>query len=283
MRIRSRVSPTGIGETLFGFKMHCDTRDFIQRRVYHFKMYEPNLTYYILQNVRLGDDVVDIGANVGYITLLLSRIVGPTGKVTAIEAHPDTFAALSRNVALNDMKNVLALNMAATNGPCLVDIVTGEKNNSGSNSIRASSGDGTVSVKGDALSNLPQVDRDKVAFIKIDIEGSEGPVLSDLLENMDLYRGLRFIAAEVSPESAELIPALVAKGFRAFGLPNNYQIGYYFVRQYLRQSGEHGYVVKQAVDAYNPAFRDYVFERLHGTPGMQPRVSPASSEVLVEL
>jgi FkbM family methyltransferase len=265
----------GIGETLFGFKMYCDTRDFIQRRVYHFKMYEPNLTYYILQTVRLGDDAVDIGANVGYMTLLLSRIVGPAGKVTSIEAHPTTFAALSRNVALNDAKNVTALNMAAANGPCVVDIVTGEKNNSGSNSVRPASGSGTVSVKGDALSNLPQVDRDKVAFIKIDVEGSEGPILTDLLDNMDFYQGLRSIAAEVSPESADLIPALIAKGFRAYGLPNNYLIGYYFVRQYLRQSNEHSFVVKQAVSAYSPAFRDYVFERPYGPADQQARISPA--------
>lgn len=86
--------------------MHCDTRDFIQRRVFYFNIYEPNLTYYILSRVRSGDHVVDVGANVGYMTLLLSSIVGEIGKVVAIEASPSTFSLLSRNLELNNTQNV---------------------------------------------------------------------------------------------------------------------------------------------------------------------------------
>ncbi len=106
MRFRSWITPIGIGVTSIGFKMHCDTRDFIQRRVFYFNIYEPNLTYYILSRVRSGDHVVDVGANVGYMTLLLSSIVGEIGKVVAIEASPSTFSLLSRNLELNNTQNV---------------------------------------------------------------------------------------------------------------------------------------------------------------------------------
>jgi FkbM family methyltransferase len=261
MRVISRVAPHKIGKTFFGCKMYCDTRDFIQRRIFYFHIYEPNLTHYMLTMVKPGDHVLDVGSNVGYFTLLLSSIVGDSGKVVAIEASPSTYQQLTRNLALNDCGNVVPLNVAATGGPCMVDIVDGEKNNSGSNSIRHSSGDGTVSVKGDALSNMHEIAHDKITFIKIDVEGSEAPVIQDIIDTIDRYPNLRGMAMELVPESGKFFEMLQARGFRGYAFPNNYRIGYLLVRNYLRQSEEQGFVVKLPVSQYDPAYRDYVFER----------------------
>lgn len=60
--------------------------------------------------VQPGHTVIDIGANIGALTLPISRTVGDAGRVYAIESHADTFNILCANLALNDIKNVKPIN-----------------------------------------------------------------------------------------------------------------------------------------------------------------------------
>src|SRR5215216_2460824 len=60
-----------------------------------------------------GDIVIDVGAHIGPYTLKASKLVGLNGKVVAIEAAPDNFDILNRNIQLNKLTNVIALNYAA--------------------------------------------------------------------------------------------------------------------------------------------------------------------------
>jgi FkbM family methyltransferase len=55
---------------------------------------------------------IDVGANIGVLTLWISRIVGPTGKVLALEPEPDNFQVLQYNVGLNSIDNVVPLQVA---------------------------------------------------------------------------------------------------------------------------------------------------------------------------
>ena len=57
--------------------------------------------------VRPGSTVLDIGANIGTYTLLFGQWAGPNGRVFAFEPAPETFAALSRHVALNGLEKVI--------------------------------------------------------------------------------------------------------------------------------------------------------------------------------
>src|SRR5919204_3156477 len=59
-----------------------------------------------------GDIVVDVGAHIGPYTIIASKRVGPNGKVVSIEADPDNFDLLNRNIHLNKLSNVIALNYA---------------------------------------------------------------------------------------------------------------------------------------------------------------------------
>ena len=61
--------------------------------------------------LRPGDRVVDIGANIGDLTLPLARMVGPAGSVHAIESNAEVFNILCANMAINDMRNVKPLNV----------------------------------------------------------------------------------------------------------------------------------------------------------------------------
>jgi len=62
--------------------------------------------------VRPGMTVVDVGSNLGIYTILLSRLVGPKGRVLSFEPDPGLFALLQRNCSLNDCTNITAYNLA---------------------------------------------------------------------------------------------------------------------------------------------------------------------------
>ena len=68
---------------------------------------------FLRRYLRSGDAVVDVGANVGTLTLTAAALVGASGTVWAIEAHPQTFRFLRENVALNGFTNVIAVQAAA--------------------------------------------------------------------------------------------------------------------------------------------------------------------------
>jgi FkbM family methyltransferase len=69
-------------------------------------IYEPKLIGALQEHLRLGDTCFDVGGHVGYLTILMARLVGPGGRVVAFEPVPETFEALRENVRLNDLENV---------------------------------------------------------------------------------------------------------------------------------------------------------------------------------
>ena len=59
-----------------------------------------------------GDTVIDIGAHLGLYSIMGSKLVGKNGRVIAIEAHPQNFEILKRNISLNGLANVRTLHCA---------------------------------------------------------------------------------------------------------------------------------------------------------------------------
>ena len=89
-RLRSNVA------VVHGHKMFLDPKDSLRLSI--FGVYEPFETDLVQHEVGEGDVVLDIGANIGYYTLIFARIVGEGGKVFAFEPDPDNFALLKKNV-----------------------------------------------------------------------------------------------------------------------------------------------------------------------------------------
>ena len=81
-----------------GFTLRLDLGDPLQRAMAAQRRYESDVTWVYPYLLRPGDRVVDGGAHIGYLTLLASRCVGPSGEVHAFEPVPRTFAALEENV-----------------------------------------------------------------------------------------------------------------------------------------------------------------------------------------
>src|SRR3990167_6694466 len=74
--------------------------------------YEPYESKLLIKNIKDGDIVIDVGANIGYYTLLFAKKVGENGKVFAFEPDSASFAILEKNIKDNKFRNVEAFNIA---------------------------------------------------------------------------------------------------------------------------------------------------------------------------
>lgn len=97
---------------VLGHMMFLDAQDILNLSING--IYEPLETEVVGREVSAGDVVVDIGAHIGYYTLMLARIVGPCGKVYAFEPDPENFTLLQRNVKENGYRNVVLLQKAVS-------------------------------------------------------------------------------------------------------------------------------------------------------------------------
>jgi FkbM family methyltransferase len=108
VRKRMRRESVEIG----GHKLFLDPNDSLDLSIE--PVYEPELTAAIQRETKPGNVVADVGANIGYYTLILARCVGPEGRVFAFEPDPVNFALLQRNIEVNGYRNVVAVNKAVS-------------------------------------------------------------------------------------------------------------------------------------------------------------------------
>ncbi|MFF4332330.1 FkbM family methyltransferase [[Kitasatospora] papulosa] len=222
----------------FGARFHADTRDLIQRYIYTFGVWEPHLTKWLQRTLRPGDTFVDVGANIGYYSLLASRLIGASGRVVAIEASPNFHTLLSANVALNQASNVRTISEAVSDRAEVLHFILASSANMGANSIVPYAGEAESQVDVPARP-LPDVLRSSelasARVIKIDVEGAEGSVVRGLVPALGQLRPDAELAIEVTPErlavlgesAQDLLDALAAHGFHPYRLPNDYDAASY--------------------------------------------------------
>lgn len=161
-----------------------------------------------------GDVIVDVGAEIGTDTVVFARAVGPTGKVIAIEAQPQTYELLLRTCESNGLANVVPLNVA------VADAKREERISSGagleSNFIGVE--DGEV-VQADTLDNLLR-DLPRIDLLKMNIEGAEQLAIKAMEETLEKTAYLAIACHDfVDPESAwfrtmdKVAAYLTGKGF----------------------------------------------------------------------
>ena len=173
-------------KTFFGGKFRTDLGDFVQASIYVFGSWEPVISAYLQKNLKAGDIFVDVGANIGYYTVLAARLVKDAGKVYSIEASPRIYELLRDNVARNAISNVEAINLAATDQPCTIPIWIGNEDNLGQTTIVESmsgraSGAVETMIEGRPLGEIvPLQDLLAARIIKIDVEGAEWMVLQGM-------------------------------------------------------------------------------------------------------
>jgi FkbM family methyltransferase len=148
----------------------------------YFNQYEPLQTASLGHVLKAGQLFFDIGANVGFYTLLGSRLVGPRGSVVAFEPVVRNLTLLHRHVELNACRNVSIIAAACSNCSALASFTDGE--NFATGHLDAA-GAGAIRPDSQSWNVVPTVTIDSVAkqigafpdVMKIDVEGAELRVL----------------------------------------------------------------------------------------------------------
>ena len=141
--------------------------------------WEPEATRFYRLLIGPGDVVWDCGANVGIHTLLFAKLVGRGGSVVAIEPLPSAAEDIRLNCALNGVRNVFVLESAVSDARGRAVFQTTVHSTQGS--LTGLSGHSRVDDIEVAVTTLDEIARSHGAapdFIKMDIEGAEGPALS---------------------------------------------------------------------------------------------------------
>ena len=139
-----------------------------------------------------GDVIIDIGANIGTFSVKSAHHVLKKGKVIAIEADPNTFTQLKKNIELNKLENIIPINLAVFNKKTALKL--NRANSSGESSLKFSKGSEYIQVNTQTLDEvLTSLRIKKIDWIKIDVEGSEVEVLEGATKTLQLHNNLKML------------------------------------------------------------------------------------------
>ncbi len=160
-----------------GNRIYLDKQDslFLSVRGYH----EKTATRIARNAIKEGDTVIDIGANIGYYTLLFAKWVGPTGKVYAFEPEPTNFQLLEKNVQANNYKNITIFQKAVSNKNDKLSFYISDESSAANQLFKPKKFSKIIEVDSVKLDECLSVD-EKIDFIKIDIQGAEGTAIKGM-------------------------------------------------------------------------------------------------------
>ena len=217
-------------QTIFGHAMYLDSRDIsLTPHLLRQGCWEPDVTRFFLRVVKPGMRVVEVGANVGYYTLLACSRVGPTGSVTAFEANPATTALARRSLLVNGFRDrARIIGMAVTDAPGTVILHRLEQRQGDSSLFDFS--DEQLAFAGDRMTKLevPATSLDAffekgetIDLIRMDVEGAE-PLVFDGMHRILEQNPRMKIMLEFFPERiqrsgrqpAKFLESIAGMGFR---------------------------------------------------------------------
>ncbi|HJQ56189.1 MAG TPA: FkbM family methyltransferase [Vineibacter sp.] len=210
--------------TFFGHQMQVHLPDLVGTKLYQYGFFEEGLTQAIIDRLPAGGVFVDIGAHVGYYSVLASLLVGAKGQVIAFEPTPRTRVELSRNTA--GLGNVSIVPLAAWDTPATLTLQDFGWRQSSFNSVMAPRLAGSPrcqSIEVEAIAVDDWLERHGIvpSFIKIDAESAEHRVLKGLQRTIDRHRPI--LSLEMGdynlpgvPRSNELVRTVIAAGYEAW-------------------------------------------------------------------
>ncbi|MCC6212798.1 MAG: FkbM family methyltransferase [Burkholderiales bacterium] len=159
-----------------------------------FGTYEPELRDIVRAILPTGGVAVDVGANVGWHTLLMAQLVGAQGRVFAAEPNPSVRQSLTENLRINRFQQAEVIPFALANAEGAVDFYgpAADDPRSGDGHLVAGTWPGeasTMSVQTRRLDSMLAVSGiRRLDLMKIDVEGFEWPVLQGAEQSIAAYR-----------------------------------------------------------------------------------------------
>lgn len=215
-----------VAATAWGDALEFDPSKHIGSQIYLRGVFELHVCETLARLLDAGDEAFDVGANIGLMSSLMSKSVGPAGKVAAIEAHPEVFARLEANIRRWRRDNVRALHIAVSRSAGDLSIVDeGEgMNNEGVAHV----------VEGAAISSSQRVftvpsvtiddmlDGRSLGAMKVDVEGHELAVFEGAASSLK-RRSIRDIVFEAPISDQSPVHRLLAGfGYHVFRLEQGF-------------------------------------------------------------
>lgn len=203
-------------------------------------VHEKATTDLFKKTVKNGDVVVDLGANIGYFSLLASRLTGSQGKVFSFEPEPKNYNYLKKNIELNNYNHAQPFQKAVSdkNGTTklfICDYDTGHHTINKQDGIQAYSRgrivkERSIDIETVALDNFLKERTNRVDVIKMDVEGAEMLALSGmdrvLKDNKDIKMIAEFfplLIEKMGSDPKEFIRRLIQDyGFSIYIIPEDY-------------------------------------------------------------
>lgn len=210
--------------------------------------YEPHVTSIFKQFVKPGMRVIDIGANIGYFSLLAAQIVGNNGAVYSIEPNMDNCKLLQASKNLNKFEQISILQVAASDTTSLLTLNTSYSNGTTS----------TLSQNAEILMasrTVPAIKIDSykifdagVDFIKIDIEGAEYRALKGASRLIERCKPV--IVSEFSPTAMPSVSGVDGVTYLKFLVSLGYDISVIHIDGSIQKKGaDYDAVIKAFYDS----------------------------------
>ncbi len=165
---------------LKGFRMKVDWK---KHRSFAYGGWEPEVVETIRRHVVPGMNALDLGAQSGFYSLLLSKLVGPSGSVTAFEPLPANARILRENLKINNVGNVTVREEAVTARPGTLRLEVPDDNSDLlAGPLAPDDEQSAVIVPAISLDAFAREDGRTIHFIKMDVEGFEDDVLEGASE-----------------------------------------------------------------------------------------------------
>lgn len=176
-------NPSKVGKhvlkTIHGVKLLIDpSKDKgVELSLFQTGTYEKGTIQLLEKYLDSGSSFLDIGANIGLMSVIASKLVGETGLVYAVEANPNTVSILQTNIELNRCNNIELLPVALSDSQGIALLFENwEVNRGGASLISQSSEEKGMEVKMERLDDLFNEDT-SINLVKIDVEGFEPQVI----------------------------------------------------------------------------------------------------------
>ena len=208
-----------------GRKMFTQNNDGLALSI--FKIYEPNQTKIVKKYVHEGDVVIDVGAHVGYYTLLMAQLVGKNGKVYSFEPDPVNFELLKKSVEINGFENVVLIQKAVSDTTEKIKLFLGDNDSAINRIYDAKLGDAKKSIDVESITIDEYFkENDKLFnFIKIDSEGSEAKIINGIEKFLTKNRKLimmteffPFLIKKSGDEPKQYLKSLENSGFELYNI-----------------------------------------------------------------
>lgn len=195
-------------------KMYVDAAFGITLKASGTYLSERLMTEVFLQQLKEGMTVVDVGAHVGYYTLLAARAVGKDGSVFSFEPEPSVFTLLVKNIDVNGYKNVEAINKAVMDTSGVVGLYVNDV--SGSHSmVNRKAKQKPISIVAVSLDDY--FCGRTVDVMKIDVEGAEMSVLKGMGSTLPRKMFIEFAPTAIRKSGftpSEFIDILYGYGYK---------------------------------------------------------------------